>query len=290
MTIIDFRVRLPEEVRPAATIGDYGRYDEVLGVEASRQRTTADLLEDLRANDISHAVVHAEYEHGDIADGLNEAVGILVDQHSDLLSGFGTVSLDDSNVSRLVSQVRRCEELGLVGINVQPAFFGRAIDDRELYAVYGAADEAGLMVAVHTGVNYDRSRPIDGEHPNRLDRVASNFRDLCLIACHAAWPWTTELVAVARRHPTVHFDFGGLAPRYLGEPDTGWSTLFRMTDTLLREQALFATDWPVFGTDRALEQWRALPLRDASLKAVLGGNAASLLGDRRSSPWLGDTQ
>ena len=148
--------------------------------------------------------------------------------------------------------------------------------------MYAKAAELGLPVAVHTGINYSRRHPIEPEHPLLLDRVACDFPELTLIACHAAWPWTAEMVAVARRHPSVLMDFGGMAPKYLGVAGSGWEVMRRFMNTLLRDQILFATDWPVFPLPRAVEEWRALGLPEETLAAALGGNAERLLSAARA--------
>ena len=280
VTVIDARVRLPADLRPRPDLADghYERYAEVLGLDESLVKTRAQLEAELDATGVDHAVVHAEYEHGDVADALNEAVAEMVADGAGRYTGVGTVSVDSPFPGRMVGQARRCVELGLRGVNVQPAFFGRAIDDAELWPLYAAAEELGLVVGLHTGVNYERVAPIDGEQPWRLDRVAAAFPDLALCACHASWPWATELAAVARRHPTVTFDFGGLAPRYLGEPDAGWSVLMRFVDSLLVDQALYATDWPVVTHERTLAEWAGLDLKPETRTAVMGANAARLFG------------
>ena len=41
---------------------------------------------------------------------------------------------------------------------------------------------------------------------------------------------------------------------------------------------LFGTDWPVMDMARALGEWRAMDLKVPVLEALLGGNAARLLG------------
>ncbi len=178
----------------------------------------------------------------------------------------------------MVAQLRRCAELGLGGVNIQPTFFGRAIDDPELWPLYATAEDMGFVVGVHTGVNYERTVPLAAEQPWRLDRIASAFPTLKLIACHAGWPWADELAAVARRHPSVYFDFGGIAPRYLGEPNTGWGVLMRFVDSLLRDQALFATDWPVISHERAALEWQGLDLKPETVRAVMADNAMGLFG------------
>ena len=235
------------------------------------------LVAEMDAAGVSHAVVHAEYEYGDPADEMNEAVGALVDRMPDRFSGYGTVSMSPLRVMRAVAQVVRSAELGLRGINIQPSFFGMPIDDARLYPVYARASELGLGVGVHTGVNYTSHLPIKHDHPLQLDQVACDFPDLVLIACHAGWPWGAELVAVARKHPHVYLEFGGLAPKYVGATGTGWEVVFRFMNSLLSKQVLFGTDWPVFPMARALDEWRDLGLKPAVLESLLGGNAERLL-------------
>ena len=187
----------------------------------------------MEASGTEHAVVHAEYEYGDDADALNEAVGKLVSEHPDKFSGYGTISMSPVKIPRALAQVRRVAELGLTGLSLQPSFFGMAIDDRVLYPVYAKADELGLHVALHTGINYTVSFPIRNDQPLQLDQVACDFPGLVLIACHAGWPWVAEMVAVLRKHPNVYAEFGGLAPRYVCEPNTGWEVMKRFMNSLL---------------------------------------------------------
>lgn len=278
--VVDFRVRLPAELRPPEQLpAEYvTQYDAVLGLGERRDLSLAALIAELEAAGVAHAVVHAEYEYGDPADALNEAVASLVAERPDLFSGFGTVSLAPVRVMRAVAQVARVARLGLRGINIQPSFFGLPIDHAQLYPVYARACELGLAVGVHTGVNYTSHLPIKHDHPLQLDQVACDFPDLTLIACHAGWPWTAEMVAVARKHPRVYLEFGGLAPKYVGTPGTGWEPVFRFMNSLLADQVLHGTDWPVFPMQRALAEWRQLGLKEPVLRNLLGGNASRLLG------------
>jgi predicted TIM-barrel fold metal-dependent hydrolase len=183
----------------------------------------------------------------------------------------------DTPPMRRVQQAREVARLGLAGLNIQPSFFGLPIDDRSLYPLYTAAAEEDLVVFVHTGVNYTAHRPISNDHPLQLDQVACDFPGLRLVACHGGWPFVPEMVAVARKHPQVFLDFGGLAPRYVGRPGTGWDALFAVMGSLLSRQVLFATDWPVFPMERALREWSELALPDATRALLLHGNVTRLL-------------
>lgn len=285
--VIDARVKLPADLRPiqrGEVRSEYReRYDAVFGLQERRERTLDDLIEDMESARVGHAIVHAEYEYGDPADAMNEETARLLHEAPERFSGFGTISMEHFRPMRAVRQVNRVAELGLIGVNFQPSFFGVPIDDRRYYPVYAKAAELGLPVAVHTGINYSVAHPIKNDHPLLLDQVACDFPELTLIACHAGWPWVPEMVAVARKHPNVLMDFGGLAPKYLGASGSGWEVMHRFMNSLLSEQVLFATDWPVFTMKRAVEEWSALDLKPHVREAALGGNAERLISSVRKS-------
>ncbi len=283
MSIIDARVRLPQDRRPDQRYTAPARlteqYDRVLELsDKMNGGTLQGLLAELDAAGIGQAVLHAESEGGEDADALNEATRAVVAEHPDRFVGVGCIDVGCRYPTQIARQVDRVADLGMLGVSFQPAFFGLDIDDRRLYPLYARAEDRGLIVAVHTGISYSRMHPIRHERPELLDQVACDFPDLRLIACHAGWPWATEFAAVARRHPTVYLEFGGLAPKYVARPGTGWDALFGMLPTLLRDQVLYGSDWPVIPPTRAVREWRESGLPDRALDALLAGNARRLFG------------
>ncbi len=281
---IDARVRLPQDRRPspvyAAPARQTEQYDRVLGLTGKLNAgRLAELLAELDAEGIGRAVMHAESEGGESADALNAALGDVLAEHADRFVGIGCVDVGPGFGPGVAArQVAAAARQGLLGVCVQPAFFGLDLDDRALYPLYARAEESALVVAVHTGITYSRVHPLRHERPELLDQVACDFPDLRLIACHAAWPWVAEVCAVARRHPTVFLEFGGLAPKYVARPGTGWDPLFQTMGNVLRGQVLYGSDWPVLAPGRALAEWRASGLDDATLQALLHDNAAALFG------------
>jgi len=278
--VIDFRVRLPLELRPAMRTPAAVReqYDAVLDISTKSARSLDDLKNEMAETGVEHAVIHAEYEFGDPADALNEATAKLIATDPARFSGVGTFSMEPFDIERTLEQAAFCKEAGMVGLTTQPSFFHMAIDDKRLYPVYAKAMELGLFMCVHTGVNYGVTHPIRNDHPLMVDAVACDLPALTLVACHAGWPWVTEMVAVARKHPKVYLEFGGLAPKYVGASGSGWEVMYRFMNSLLADQILFGTDWPVISQQRALSEWNALGLKPANLAKLLGENAAALLG------------
>ena len=62
--VIDFRVRLPDEMRPEIDVPPevWQQYQEVLGVQDKLKLGFEDLTREMDASGIDHAVIHAEYE------------------------------------------------------------------------------------------------------------------------------------------------------------------------------------------------------------------------------------
>lgn len=283
MTIIDARVRLPQDVRPEAAYSGHPaqleQYDKRLSLsDKLNQGSLRDLLTSMDAEGVSVAAMHAESEGGEQAHALNEALAGVIAKHPGRFIGIGCVDAGATYPREMIGQARSSAELGFVGISIEPAFACIDMDDRKLYPLYAYLEDHGLLLAVHTGINYSRLHPMSHESPARLDRLACDFPDLRIMACHAGWPWTAEIAAVALRHPTVYLEFGALAPRYVAKQGAGWDTLFGMMPNLLSEQILYGSDWPVMGQQRAIQEWRESGLDADTLRLLFESNARRLLG------------
>lgn len=291
-SVVDARVRLPQDQRPSKTYEaprqQTAQYDRVLGLtEKMNGGTLAGLVSTLDAEGIGQAVMHAESEGGEDADELNACLVAVIEQHPDRFVGMGCVDVAERLPRQIARQAARAADAGLQGVSFQPAFFGLDTDDRRLYPLYSQAEEAGLVVAVHTGINYSRLHPMRHERPEHLDQVACDFPDLRLMACHAGWPWATEYAAVARRHPTVYLEFGALAPKYVARPGTGWDAMFGMMANVLRHQVLYGSDWPMMEPSRALAEWRSSGLSPETLELLFSGNAHALFRLPPAGPLAG---
>lgn len=278
--LIDMRMRLPDEFRDI-TLEEmqdfYGKYNEVLDVYSHQETSATDLLTELNNNQIDIAVVHAEYEFGENATHLNERLANLVATYPTQLIGFGTVDLQVLQASVLVKMVDKIHALGMKGINLQPIFFDVDPLDRRLYPLYARAEQLGLIVSFHTGIHFSLKNSFVQNNPLFIDQIAVDFPQLHVIACHAGWPWTSEMAAVARRHANVYIEFGGLDPKYIGVPGTGWDALFTLMNNLLSDQILFGTDWPVISQETAIQGWQQSGLKEEVLEKLFYKNAQKLL-------------
>lgn len=172
---------------------------------------------------------------------------------------------------------RAVAEYGFVGVNVSPWEQGLPADDRSYYPIYEKCVELGVPVVLHTGINFGARIPMELGRPLALDRVACDFPDLRIVAAHGGWPWVTEMVGVAWRHPNVYIEISGIRPRYLAQPGSGWEVLLQFGNSVLQDRILFGTDWPLQPFKRTVDEIRALPLKPAVMDKWLGLNAACLL-------------
>jgi len=163
------------------------------------------------------------------------------------------------------------------GVNIQPFSYRLRCNDKRFYPVYAKCQELGIPITIHCSINFSVDRTIDYGRPIYLDEVACDFPDLTIVANHGGWPWVTEMVAVAWKHPNVYIEIGAVSPKYIGRPGTGWEPLMVYGNSLLQDRVLFATD-DMLPAKRCVEELNALPLKDAVKEKWLGVNAARVLG------------
>ena len=277
--VIDFRVTLPiAEYAPKSAIGEgdagyLGNYDRVYTHERGPE-SIDEMLAQMDAAAVERAVLQAEWGFGDYR-AMNAAVTRIAREHPDRFIPYVTVNpAEDDDMATVVR--REVEDNGARGLNLQPFAYRLRCDDRRFYPVYDRCRELGVPVTVHCSVNFSADRSIDFGRPLYLDQVACDFPGLTLVANHGGWPWVTEMVAVAWKHPTMFIEIGAIAPRYIARAGTGWEPLLVYGKSLLQDRVLWATDC-MLPFARSLEEARELPLPPDVLDKWLGLNAARLL-------------
>lgn len=278
MEIVDFRIIGTGE---DFFVGGYeampsfmDRYKQLYDFERLCRLPVDTFVDQMKENGVSLAVLQAEYTYGDVA-LLNRRVGETVKRHPDMLLGFAGVDplAAHDPVAELDRYVR---EWGMKGLNLQPWVQGIYSNDRRLYPLYSYCQHKAIPVTVHASVNFSTNRKIDYSHPLYLEEVACDFPDLTIVANHAGWPWVNEMVAVAWKHPNVYLETGGISPKYMVIPGTGWEPFLTYADSMLQDQILFATD-SIIPHDRAVKELDLLPLKDSVKEKLLYRNAFRVL-------------
>jgi predicted TIM-barrel fold metal-dependent hydrolase len=138
--------------------------------------------------------------------------------------------------------------------------------------------EANRPVLVHVGMSATGAGTrggmgitLEGCHPRYVDRVAAKHPDLNVIAARVAWPWQSEMIAVALHKANVWMELHGWSPRYF--PDE----LKREIGKRLRKKVFFGADYPMLAHDRLVEEWREEGFSSDVLDDVFSGNAETFL-------------
>jgi len=250
------------------------RYKQLYDFKRLCELSFDDFLDQMKASGINSAVLQAEYSYGDI-ELLNRNVGEAIRKYPDLLIGFA--GIDPLATKDPVADLDRyVRTLGLRGMNLQPWVQGIYCNDKRLYPLYSYCQENELPVTLHTSINFAVSKRIYYSHPFYLEEVACDFPKMTLVANHAGWPWVNEMVAVAWKHTNVHLEIGGVAPKYMSVPGTGWEAFLTYGGSVLQDQILFATD-SIIPHDRAVRELDTLPFKDSVKEKLLFRNAVRIL-------------
>src|SRR4051794_14786346 len=201
----------------------------------------------------------------------NDEVAGWVAAHRDRLGALAAVDL--RRPVEAVRELRRCvRELGFKGLRVIPWLWELPPNDRRYYPLYAECVELGVPFCTqvgHTGPlrSSETGRPIP-----YLDDVALDFPELTIVAGHIGYPWTEEMVALARKYENVYIDTSAYtARRYPPE-------LVRYLRADGRRKVLFGSNFPMIAPAKALEHLDALDLDDETRELFLEGNARRVFG------------
>ncbi len=197
----------------------------------------------------------------------NDEVAGWVAEHPDRFAGLAAVDLD--RPMDAVRELRRCvNELGFVGLRMLPWLWDAAPTDRRYYPLYATCVELGVPFCTQVG-HTGPLRPSETGRPiPYIDQVALDFPELTIVCGHVGYPWTEEMVAVARKHENVLIDTSAYTSKRL-PPELVRYLVSRSG----RRKVLFGTNFPMISHTAALADLDSLGLDDEARALYLEGNA-----------------
>jgi len=197
----------------------------------------------------------------------NEEVSGWVQAHPDRFAGLAGVDLDRPVPA--ARELRRCvEQLGFKGLRVIPWLWDAAPTDRRYYPLLLTCAELGVPFCTQVG----HTGPLRASEVGRpipyIDQVALDFPELTIVCGHVGYPWTEEMVSLARKYENVYIDTSAYTSRRLPAELVSY-----MRSRGGRHKVLFGTNYPMIFPDRALEHLDALELDSETRELYLAGNA-----------------
>lgn len=167
---------------------------------------------------------------------------------------------------------RAVKEDGAKGLKLHPSYQFFYPNDAHLYPLYAKAQELNVPVIFHIGTSIFKGTRLKYCDPIHLDDVAVDFPALKIIMAHSGRGfWYEVCFGLARLHENVYLDITGLPPKNL--------LIYFPELEKLAHKVLFGSDWPTMptGIRENAEAIQSLPLREASVQAILYGNAHRIL-------------
>jgi aminocarboxymuconate-semialdehyde decarboxylase len=231
----------------------------------------------------------------------NDALAQLVATDPDRFSALGVVPLQDPAAA--ARDLRTLMTTGLAGVELTPEIAGRYLGDDAFGPFWAAAEETGAVVLIHPATR-GLALPVFADY--YLWNSVANPVETAIAATHLVMAGVLErhpalkivlahgggvLWAVRGRLRRAYAQVPAARQRLRDAPDASLARLYHDTVThdqaLLRrliddagaEHVLLGSDRPFdMGSDDPVGEVRALGLPAAAEAAVLGGNAARLLG------------
>ncbi len=242
--------------------------------------TVSGLLAGMRRDGVEYAVVcpiatkPAQFD-GILAEAIALRDGVRGAEAARHVIPFASVHPDDeARFSRLTQVAER----GIRGIKLHPYYQPCVLDAPEMLEYFHCCRDLNLIVQCHCGFDIGFPfAPVCG--PERVARVMREVPGLRFIAAHlGGWrQWGGAIEQVLGKD--IYLDTAVLEPHFSDEAP----------QRLLREhpadKLLFATDWPWLGFADGLRFIASSGLTPEQERAVLGGNAAALLGLEAPAPW-----
>jgi predicted TIM-barrel fold metal-dependent hydrolase len=197
----------------------------------------------------------------------NDEVAAWVAEQPERLAGLAAVDL--SRPMAAVRELRRCvSELGFVGLRVIPWLWDAPPTDRRYYPLYAACVELAVPFCTQVG-HTGPLRPSETGRPiPYIDQIALDFPELVIVGGHIGYPWTEEMIAVARKHENVYIDTSAYTVRRYPPELVSY-----MGSRGGRLKVLFGTNYPMILAEKALEDLDALGLDAQARELFLTGNA-----------------
>ncbi len=238
--------------------------------EMAREYRDADVLGVLLAWDASSAT--------GLPPVTNDYVSSVVRQFPDDFIGFASVD-PWAGKPAVVELGRAILQLGLRGAKFQQIAMAFRPSERRFYPLWQTCSDLRIPVMFHCGTTgLGAGLPgggglkLDYGRPIYVDSVAADFPDLTIICAHPAWPWQSEMIAIALHKTNVFVDLSGWSPKYFPEE------LRHEIGGRLQDKVMFGTDYPYVTPRRWLDDFARLEYPAAITRKVLRDNAVRALG------------
>lgn len=262
--IIDFHTHIfPDSIAPK-TIPFLERRS---GIQAATDGTLNGLLHSMEQSGVDLSVIMPVVTKPSQFDSINAYAKCINEQSKEEVLSFGGIHPDCEDYKRKLDHIK---ELGLPGIKLHPDYQGVFIDDVRYMRIIEYANELGLIILTHAGVDIGLPEPVHCP-PDKMRNVIDAIHPEKMIVAHFGGWQQWEMVYDYLAGENVYFDTA-FTFDYIS-----LEMFLKIWEKHDKSKILFATDSPWGGALKNIVQVNELPLTKEEKEAIFAGNAKKLL-------------
>lgn len=262
--IIDFHTHIFPDKIAARSIEALSK---VSGIKAATDGTLNGLLASMDKSGVDLSVIMPVVTKPTQFESVNTFAAKVNEQYAGRLLSFGGIHPDSKDYK---AELDRIKELGLPGIKLHPDYQGVMIDDVRYMRIIEYANELGLIILVHAGIDIGLPEPVHCP-PDKARKVLDAIKPQKLVLAHMGgwkqWDAVYEYLAGENVYLDTAFTFDYI----------DLDAFLNLWEKHDREKILFATDSPWSDATKDIEVLHALSIRPREIANVLGNNAKKLL-------------
>lgn len=240
------------------------------GVKATTDGTLNGLLASMDKSGVDLSVIMPVVTRPSQFETVNTFAKTVNEQYAGRLISFGGIHPDCEDYKAKLDFIK---ELGLPGIKLHPDYQRVMIDDVRYMNIIEYADELGLIILVHAGIDIGLPDPVHCP-PDKARKVIDALKPEKLVLAHLGgwkqWEEVYEYLAGENVYFDTAFSFD-----YMEQ-----EMFLKIWEKHDKKKVLFATDSPWSNAVTDIKAVRELPLTSQEIEDILSNNAKNLLNTR----------
>lgn len=261
--VFDFHTHVFPDKIAAKTIDKLEGY---ANIKAFTDGTLEGLKKSMKAGNIDCSIILPVLTKAEQFHTVNQYAALLNQREENLIS-FGGIHPDSPDYKKELDEIK---ELGLKGIKLHPDYQQTRIDHPKNMRIIEYADELGLIISVHAGVDIGLPIPVHCD-PAGLITVLKKISPKKLVVAHCGgfrmWDEVEEVLVGENIYLDTSFSLD-----YMN------ATQFeRIVKNHGADKIIFASDSPWSGQAETLQTIRSMNISSDDMEKILHGNAEELL-------------
>ena len=262
--VIDFHTHIFPDAIASKTIT---ALENRAGVKACTDGSLQGLLDAMQQASVDLSVILPVVTKPSQFESINRFAKSVNEIYAGRLLSFGGIHPDSEDYKKELNKIK---ELGLVGIKLHPDYQGVMIDDIRYMKIIEYADQLGLIIVVHAGIDIGLPEPVHCP-PEKMRKVIDVIQPKKMVAAHlGGWrQWNAVYEYLAGEN--IYFDLAYTANHVELE----------MVQKIIKKHGadkfLFATDSPWSSVEKEMQTLKKLCLKPLEMNQILYENAKKIL-------------